>query len=51
MIRSAEIREREDWFRYDGHMSPELFEEKIRDRQPYVAVEDGKIIGNQQKSF
>ena len=45
MIRYAEINDKLAWYRLDRHLPEAVFEEKVRNRQGYVCVEDGKIIG------
>ena len=45
MIRYAEINDKLAWYRLDRHLPKAEFEEKVRNRQGYVCVEDGKIIG------
>lgn len=45
MIRHVEIGDKAAWFRLDGHLPEDGFEEKVRNRQAYVCIEDGKIIG------
>ena len=45
MIRYVEYKDKEAWYALD-HALPETgFDEKVRNRQGYVYVRDGKIIG------
>ena len=44
-IRYAESRDRLGWYQLDRHLPEAVFEEKTRNRQAYVMVEDGRIIG------
>lgn len=45
MIRYVESADRSEWYRLDKHLPEEGFEEKVNNKQGYVAVEDGKVIG------
>ena len=45
MIRYAESNDREAWFMLDEHLPEEGFDEKVRNRQGYVCIEEGKIVG------
>ena len=44
-IRFAESRDKSAWYRLDSHLPEAVFEEKTRNRQAYVLLEDGRIIG------
>ena len=44
-IRYAELRDMAEWYRLDRHLPEAGFEEKIRNRQAYVLLEDGKPAG------
>lgn len=43
-IRYAEENDRMFWFRLDRHLSGTMFSIKVRDRQAYVLLEDGKPV-------
>ena len=45
MIRFAEQQDKEAWYALDRHLPETVFEEKVQNKQGYVCVEDGKIIG------
>lgn len=45
LIRYAQLNDRTEWFRLDGHLLEAAFEEKIRNQQGYVLTEDDKVIG------
>ncbi len=45
MIRDAGMWDRDEWYTFDHHITEEVFEEKIRNRQAYVLIEDGKVAG------
>ncbi len=45
MIRYVESHDKTPWYTLDGHLPEAGFEEKVRNRQGYVCMEDGKIIG------
>ena len=45
MIRAAGMWDKDDWYRLDRHITEEVYEEKIRNRQAYVLIEDGKVAG------
>ena len=45
MIRDAGMWDRDAWYTMDRHITEEVFEEKIRNRQAYVLIEDGKVAG------
>lgn len=44
-IRYVELRDKTAWFQLDRHLSEAGFEEKVRNKQGYVILEDGKIVG------
>ena len=43
LIRYAELTDKNEWYRLDRHLPENGFDEKVRNKQGYVAVEDGKI--------
>ena len=45
MIRHVESGDKSGWFALDRHLLESVFEEKVRNRQGYVCIKDGKIIG------
>ncbi|MCR5103599.1 MAG: GNAT family N-acetyltransferase [Eubacterium sp.] len=45
MIRYVDINDKKDWYKLDQHLPENVFYEKVRTKQGYVLVEDGKIIG------
>ena len=45
LIRYAQLNDRTEWFRLDGHLPEAVFEEKIRNKQGYILTEDDKMIG------
>ncbi len=45
MIRYAEARDREAWYALDRHLPADGFDEKVRNRQGYVCLADGGVIG------
>ena len=45
MIRYVESHDKMPWYTLDGHLPEAGFEEKVRNRQGYICMEDGKIIG------
>ena len=45
MIRAAGMWDRDEWFRLDRDITEDVYEEKIRNRQAYVFMEDGKVRG------
>ena len=46
IIRYAEERDRDFWFRLDGHLAESEFMQKVLRRQGYVLEEDGQIVGS-----
>ena len=44
-IRYVEQGDREFWFRLDRHLPEAEFDEKVRNRRGYVALEDGRPVG------
>lgn len=44
-IRHVQASDREFWIRLDAHLPPEQFDRKVRDRQGYVALLDGRPVG------
>ena len=45
MIRLAENKDKTEWYALDSHLPEAGFDEKVRNKQGYVCVEDGKIVG------
>jgi Acetyltransferases len=45
MIRCAELNDKDAWFALDEDIPEEIFDEKVRNRQGYVCIEDGKVVG------
>lgn len=45
MIRYAEVRDRAAWYALDKHLPEAGFDEKVRNRQGYVYICDGRIVG------
>ena len=45
MIRYAELNDKTAWYALDGHLPEAGFDEKVRNKQGYFCIEDGKIIG------
>ena len=45
MIRYVETRDKSEWYKIDQHLPETVFDEKVRCRQGYVCIEDGKMIG------
>ena len=44
-IRYVEAGDKEDWYRLDRHLPEAVFHEKVRNKQGYVLLDDGKIAG------
>lgn len=45
MIRNSESKDKNGWYTLDHELSESSFDEKVRNRQGYVCVEDEKVIG------
>ena len=45
MIRYVETGDRAAWYALDRHLPEDGFAEKVRNRQGYVLLEEGKIVG------
>ena len=45
MIRYVENQDKAEWYTLDKHLPESGFEEKVRNRQGYVCIKDGRIIG------
>ena len=45
MIRNIESKDKNGWYTLDHELSESSFDEKVRNRQGYVCVEDEKVIG------
>ena len=44
-IRYVELKDKEEWYLLDRHLPDAGFEEKVRNKQGYVVVEESKIVG------
>lgn len=44
-IRYVSASDQKAWFALDAHLTEEEFEKKVRDRQGYVLLEEGKVVG------
>lgn len=44
-IRYVQSGDKEAWFRLDKHLLNDEFEKKVRDKQGYVLLEEGKVVG------
>lgn len=44
-IRYATLQDKAGWYVYDSHLAEAIYEEKVRNRQAYVGLEAGRIIG------
>ena len=44
-IRYAELQDKSEWYRLDSHLPETMFEEKVRNKQGYVIMEEGKVAG------
>lgn len=44
-IRYAELRDKTEWYMLDRHLPEAGFEEKVRNKQGYVMMEDAKVVG------
>ncbi len=44
-IRYVELKDKEEWYLLDRHLTDAGFEEKVRNKQGYVVVEESKIVG------
>ncbi len=44
-IRYVDAKDRSEWYLLDRHLPEAGFEEKVRNRQGYVLVDEGQIIG------
>ena len=45
MVRNVEGKDKTAWYILDNDLSESVFDEKVRNRQGYVCVEDSKVIG------
>jgi Acetyltransferases len=45
MVRYVESKDKTDWYSLDHGLPEAGFEEKVRNRQGYICIENGKIIG------
>ncbi len=45
MIRHVRTSDQAEWYLLDHHLPADGFDEKVRTRQGYVCIENGKIIG------
>ena len=44
-IRYVELKDKEEWYLLDRHLPDSGFEEKVRNKQGYVVVDEDKIVG------
>ena len=44
-IRHVELRDKAGWYLLDRHLPEAGFDEKVRNKQGYVLVDEGKIVG------
>ena len=44
-IRHVELQDKAGWYLLDRHLSEDGFDEKVRNKQGYVLVDEGKIVG------
>ena len=44
-IRHVELQDKAGWYLLDRHLPEDGFDEKIRNKQGYVLVDEGKIVG------
>lgn len=44
-IRYVQSGDKEAWFRLDKHLLNDEFDKKVRDKQGYVLLEEGKVVG------
>lgn len=44
-IHYVKLQDKAAWYLLDRHLPEAVFEEKVRNRQGYVMLEDGKIVG------
>lgn len=44
-IRYAELQDKTEWYMLDRHLPEAGFEEKVRNKQGYVMMEDAKVVG------
>lgn len=44
-IRYVEPGDKDEWNKLDAHLPERGFEEKVRNKQGYVSVEDGRVVG------
>lgn len=44
-IRFVESQDKAEWYKFDNHLPEAVFEEKVRTRQGYVYVQEGKVVG------
>ena len=44
-IRYVELKDKAEWYLLDRHLPDARFEEKVRDKQGYVLLDAGRIVG------
>lgn len=44
-IRYAELQDKTEWYMLDRHLPEAGFEEKVRNKQGYVMMEDARVVG------
>ncbi len=44
-IRFVEDKDKAEWYKFDKHLCEVVFEDKVRTRQGYVYIQDGKVVG------
>ena len=44
-IRFVQMKDNPEWFKLDRHLQENVFEEKVSNKQGYVILEQGKVIG------
>lgn len=45
MIRYVEYEDKADWYAFDHHLPEAAFDEKVKNKQGYVLLENGKVVG------
>ena len=44
-IRFVQMKDKSEWYRLDRHLKENVFEEKVRNKQGYVILEEGMVVG------
>ena len=44
-IRFVQMKDKPEWFKLDRHLQENVFDEKVSNKQGYVILEQGKVIG------